>query len=172
MEIRFLGEGDFEIKSGENLIKTGQTTAVNDVSLDGPGEYEIARIMVLGFNPQIFLFKTEALNLVHLGKLDRPLTDAELEHLNNVDILIVSLEGGSKKALELINQIEPKIVIPASFSPPNGGPSGELESFCKEEGGCEPAMNVLRVSKGSLPEEERKVVVLNAVSASKAKKED
>lgn len=166
MEIRFLGEGDFEIKSGENLIKTGQTTAVNDVSLDGPGEYEIARIMVLGFNPQIFLFKTEALNLVHLGKLDRPLTDAELEHLNNVDILIVSLERGSKKALELINQIEPKIVIPAPFS------DSILESFCKEEGGCEPAMNVLRVSKGSLPEEERKVVVLNAVSASKAKKED
>lgn len=163
MEIRYFGEEDFEIKSGENIIKVGQFTSVNGIFLDGPGEYEISKIMVLGLKPRIFLFKTEALNLAHLSKLDRLLTDAELEQMNNVDILIVSLENGAKKALDLINQIEPKIVIPAYFS------DSTLESFCKEEGGSLPAVNVLKVSKNSLPEEERKVVVFNAVSASKVK---
>lgn len=144
-----------QIKTKNNVISLGETTKVDDFALEGPGEYEISGIEIQGVGC-IYLFHTEDMRIAYLDKLNRPLTDAEQELVTDVDILFIPCGGGEvldlKEAIKLTNQIDPRIVIPTYYD--------EIDTFTKEEGVAPEFVDSLKVTRQTLPETERKVIVL------------
>ena len=85
------------------------------------------------------------------------LTNEELEKLNGINVLIIGVGGGefteTKMAMDVINQIDPAVVIPMY--------SENLDSFLREEGVSQEGADQYKFSFTELPNEERKVMVLN-----------
>jgi L-ascorbate metabolism protein UlaG (beta-lactamase superfamily) len=148
--------------------------------IDGPGEYEVSDVFVTGirtyhdnergklrgFNT-VYLLELEDLRICHLGDLGHQLTDEQSEQLDEVDVLLVPVGGGSALdsvgANEVIGQIEPKIVVPMHYRTAAGDQGLEdLDRFCKALG-LDPQeqspQEKLTLRKSDLPETV-KVVIL------------
>ncbi len=146
--------------------------------IDGPGEYERKGIHVQGILSYhdavqgaerglntIYKIKADELSVCHLGDLGHKPTDAQVEDIGDVDILMIPVGGtytiDAKTATEIISQIEPKIVIPMHYRIP--GLTVELdgaEKFIKEIGLTPEKTDRLKVAKKTLPVEETKLVML------------
>lgn len=137
--------------------------------LEVPGEYEISNIFITGVatftkghNKRrniVFHFNYDGLTVCHLGHLTRPLTQAHVEALGTVDVLLIPVGGdrGLKPAQtsEVVSLLEPSIVIPMRYRIPGLSVSlGTLERFLKQMGieEIEP-QDELEVSRSSLPSE-------------------
>lgn len=159
MQILFLGAGVFQIKTKEGTITTGEKSKINDFTLESDGEYEVASIEAEIIN-NITIFHAEEMSIVYLDKRKKPLTDKEVERIDGVDILLVPVGGGdvfeAKEALEAINQIEPKVVIPMHYQ--------DISAFSKIGGITTETAEVLKISKNILPEEGRRIIILHAKS--------
>ncbi len=110
-------------------------------------------------------YEFEDIVVAHLGDLTHSLTDEEFSALENVDILLLPVGGGEgldyKKAVEIANQIEPRIIIPMHYAMPGLEVKLDpVEKFLKEYGAKSETMNKLKIAKKDLPEEDTKVIVL------------
>jgi len=132
--------------------------------IDSPGEYEVGGIFVLGTAGEkatFYVIFMDDLRLVFLGGLSGKLSDKQIEEIDGVDILFLPVGdkknlSAAKQALEIINQVEPKIIIPMNYQ--------SLSGFLKELGQEEKApLDKLLMTKDKLPLE-KEVVVLNARS--------
>ena len=145
--------------------------------IDGNGEYEVKNVFVYGIPADkkdeekitMYLIEMEGVKIAHLGTISQDtLTDKQMEILEGVDILLVPIGGGNTldaiKAVKIISQIQPRIVIPMYYKVPGlTAKLDALEPFLKEYGVAKPeAMDKFKVSKKDLPQEETKVVVLTA----------
>ena len=149
-------------------------------TVDGPGEYEVAGITVLGIptyhDPNVgaergpntvYVIEVDDVRVCHLGDLGHRLGDRELEALGAVDVLLVPVGGhttiDATEAAEVVRQIEPRLVVPMHFAIP--GLKAQLEPvdrFLKEMGVPETeALTKLAVQPSS-GESETKVVLLEA----------
>ncbi len=143
--------------------------------IDGDGEYEVKNVFVYGLPAEkkdgekftIYLMEVEGIKIAHLGMIAQDsLTDQQMEILEGVDILLIPVGGGdtlnATKAVKIISQIQPRIVIPMYYKVP--GLSLKLdgfEPFLKEYGVSKPEpMDKFKVSKKDLPQEETNVVLL------------
>lgn len=136
---------------------------VGEKVLPGQGEYEISGVEIEGLAEGVFFIKTEELNLLYLDRFKRSLSDAELDTVNTADILFLPVGGDQtdvegltvltpEQAVKVINQVDPRIVIPMYYS--------SLESFRATEGRPLELLKELKVTKVSLPTEERQVIAL------------
>jgi L-ascorbate metabolism protein UlaG (beta-lactamase superfamily) len=200
VEINWLGHSCFKIRGSQAIIVTdpfppdmgytlGKITAdivtishqhkshsynvgINGVHhlVKGPGEYEIAGVLMLGVTTfhdsvkgqakgknTIYLMEVDGVNICHLGDIGHVLSDSQVEELGNVDILMVPVGGVStinaSMAAEMVRKLEPKIVLPMHYKTPKT--SRELDpvdNFIKEMGVSlvEPKPK-LTVSKSNLP---------------------
>lgn len=144
--------------------------------ITAPGEYEAKDVMVYAHllkhaDPEksslIFQIGTEHLSIVHLGTLSHATLPENLEsRLGAIDILIVPVGGGgaltADQASKLINDLEPRLVIPVNFNPPNEKqPVETVDKFLKLFGQKEKEwLPKLKISKRELPNEETRVVLL------------
>lgn len=149
--------------------------------IHNPGEYEVKNIFIYGFNvpkknqtkqssnTNIFVVGIDDMYVGHLGSLDRVLTEKELDELGHVDVLLLPVGGGSvcdpKTAVEIVTQIEPRIVVPMMFGLP--GLKADLRDvgdFLKEFGVKDnQPEEKLKLMKKDLPADDTKVVILNPV---------
>lgn len=100
--------------------------------ISGPGEYEVKGARIVGipsFHDDqkgatrgkniLFRITIDGLSFLHCGDLGHLLTDAEIENLEEIDVLLVPVGGlyslNSTQAIALIKQIEPSIVIPMHY---------------------------------------------------------
>lgn len=157
MNITFFGNGKFELKTKTGTITTGEVTKINDYVIPGSGEYEVAEIQTEVID-EITSIHAEELNIVYLDNRKKILSDKEVERVNGADILFVPVGGGPvfdpKQALEAINQIEPKIVIPMHFE--------DAGEFIKIVGGTPETLETLKITKSQINDEQKKVVILRA----------
>lgn len=155
MQINFLGEGKFEIKTKNAKILTGDKIQINDFLIPGKGEYEIAEVAV-EYLEDILIFNAEEINLVYLDQRNKPLNDEEMEQISQADILFLPVAGANvytvKQAMEVINQIEPKIIIPMHYD--------KIEEFSQQEGIKVETMETLKISKSQITDESRKIIIL------------
>lgn len=102
------------------------------LTFDSPGEYEVADISVVGIAARSHLdadgqaatmFKLAAgdLSVLVTGHIYPELSEAQLETINHVDVLVVPVGGNGYTvdptgALKLIKDIEPKLVIPTHYA--------------------------------------------------------
>ena len=142
--------------------------------ITGPGEYEVKNVLITGtpcFNDgkrvgTVFKIEMDDLVLCHLGQMKQPLSASQVEGLADVDVLFVPVAGEDQsidaaKAVEMINLIEPRVVVPMHFEPSALGIAGTpVEKFCHEIGqtGVTPQAK-LTVTKSSLPAEPLVVVL-------------
>lgn len=140
-----------------------------------PGEYEVAGVFVYGISAplkngaahNVYLIEAEGIRLVHLGALDRKLTDEEQTLIGDVDILFVPVGGGAvlgaDEASKLVQDIEPRVVIPMFY--------GECDTLNLKERTPAAFLKTLgaphtdegekwKIAKSQLPEEEMKVVTI------------
>ena len=139
--------------------------------VNGPGEYEISGISIIGIpsfhdakkgeergKNVIYVFEMDGLRIVHLGDLGCDLTDSEISQIGSVDVLLIPVGGeytiGAKDAVKIISAIDPYFVIPMHYKV--DGLSSELasklepvETFLSECG-----LNVERMDKFSLKRED------------------
>ena len=143
--------------------------------IPGAGEYEVREALIYGIEVPpsakrqrqvIFRLQLDGLTLVHLGAIGNSLDQAVLEHLDKTDIVFVPVGGGTslnaEAAVQLVNQIEPRIVIPMWYKIPGIKLHLDgLESFLKELGiRPEAALPKLKIGKKDLPSEDMKVIIL------------
>jgi len=145
--------------------------------INGPGEYEVKNCLIKGIDSSdkdskpttIYKIETEGLRVCHLGDSgEAVLQDNIPETLGEVDILIIPVGGKEtldyKKAIEFLNQIEPRIVIPMHYKISGLKlPLDYLDNFAKEMG-VDPkkSLDKLIIKKKDLPQEGTEVVVLKA----------
>jgi L-ascorbate metabolism protein UlaG (beta-lactamase superfamily) len=146
----------------------------------GPGEYEISDVLILGITTYhdavkgqskgkntVYLVEVDGVTLCHLGDIGHILTDAQIEELGNVDILMVPVGGVStinaSMAAQIVRKVEPKVVIPMHYQTPKTTRDLEpVQGFLKEMGQAqvEPRPK-FTVSRSNLPLT-LQVVVLDA----------
>ena len=141
--------------------------------ISNPGEYEIKEVYIKGISSEqnnvIYVIESEDITVCHLGHIQqKELNSEQLEKIGEIDILIIPI--GNEKLLDkrvitsLINQIEPKIVVPIGYKLNSStSESPELKSFLKMVGQTGIAgQDKLSIKKKDLfNNEESKVIILN-----------
>jgi len=150
-----------------------------------PGEYEIGGVTVIGLRTfhdnqkgkkrgknTVYVITIDGFSLCHLGDLGCSLKEKQLDEINGIDVLFIPVGGvftiGPKKAQEIINQIEPKLVVPMHYKTAKHSQAfsetASLKKFLKEIDQTEvKTKKKLKISHSSLPEEdEHKITPLKA----------
>jgi L-ascorbate metabolism protein UlaG (beta-lactamase superfamily) len=147
--------------------------------LTRPGEYEVKGVFVTGIQTwrgagvkeeakeenTVFVFEFGELTVCHLGDLSRVLTQAQVESMPDIDILLVPVGGGgaldADKAAEVISQLEPRVVIPMHYRTPDVDLKLDpLSKFLKEMGVAEQApQEALKLTRSTLPDETLVVIL-------------
>lgn len=143
------------------------------------GEYDVKGILIRGVesfhdekkgkergNNIIYRMEVDGISISHLGDLGHVLDDKQLEVLVGTDILLIPIGGkftlDAKKAVEVISQVEPRIVIPMHYNDGNVNipDLDSLEKFVKEMGIKPIEEEKLKISKKDLPQEDMLLYVL------------
>ncbi len=143
------------------------------------GEYEIKGVFIEGVEAWhdsqdgkergqniIYRIEVEDISITHLGDLGHILDTKQLEKLEGTDILLIPVGGkytiNAAKAVEVISQIEPRIVIPMHYKVPGLKVDIDgIEKFIKELGIKPRTEEKLKISKKDLPSEDMELVVLS-----------
>jgi L-ascorbate metabolism protein UlaG (beta-lactamase superfamily) len=145
--------------------------------VNGPGEYEINGITIGGFPSKslyegkerintVYVISLEEMRICHLGALsDEELASNVTEHLEDVDVLFVSVSGSGlltpAQAYKICVDIGPKIVIPLFFGDDK---EKNLKAFLKEAGSEEiKPVEKLTLKKKDLEGKDGEIVVLSPV---------
>lgn len=148
--------GEFTIKTKTTTISSNSELKIGDIVLPGPGEYETNGVFA-EVDRDIAHFHAEEMVLVYLGHRKRQVTQEELGHLENVDVLLVAVDSEAKDELQsitkLIRDIEPRVVVLMGIA--------NADAFQKVDGEAPEVVPTLKITKNDLPEEGRKVYILN-----------
>lgn len=147
----------------------------------GPGEYEIKGVKISGIpsfhddengskrgRNTIYVVEMDGIFLCHLGDLGHKLTDKQLSSIGEVSVLFIPVGGfytiDPKTAVEVIAQIEPKIVVPMHYKVPRMKSAFDclsaIEGLTSEMGETPRMESVLKISKEGLMLEGTSLVIL------------
>ena len=160
MQITNQSNGVIELKTKNASAILDESIRIGDVVLNGPGEYDVAGIAVVGFigdEHPFYSIEIEELGVVYFPEKPQKLSDKSKEELGSVDIAIVPVNGGSSVAdtMALINSLEPNIVIPI-------GEVAFVEEFAKQAGSAVENIDTLKITKSMLLPDERRIIVLKS----------
>lgn len=117
--------------------------------LDSPGEYEVKESEFVGVDAYhddkqgvergkvtMFAMEVDGIKIAHLGDLGTELSSSQLEKLDGVDILLVPVGNkytiDAETAIKVVNQVEPKIVIPMHYQAGNMTDLAPVGTFFKD----------------------------------------
>lgn len=134
--------------------------------IQNPGEYSVAGMtaQAMGWHDEdghersVQRWDIEQMVLLHLGALNRELTDEELAELERtgIDILFLPIDNTIlplKIALDIVTKIEPRVLIPVNFT--------DVKQFAKEMGvTATEAQPKFLAKESKLPTEDMEIVIL------------
>ncbi len=141
--------------------------------VDTPGEYDVKGFTFTGIPLKqadgfvsVFLIEAEdmrILNLTHISEWN--LSENDLAELGDIDVLLIPVGGNTvltaAQAAKVVNEVEPKLVIPSSFKAPGLiFDFDPVEKFVKEMGGKVEQLDKISFKRRDLPEEGARLVVL------------
>jgi len=198
MEIYWLGNGCFRMRGREATVLTDPTPPasgykIGRVAADlvtisstnpdsnyrqavqgetkfitGPGEYEIAGVLITGTRTNhardesdarnvAFVFDIDDLRVCHLGSINHVPSADDVEILGAADVLFVPIGGNgtldTARAAETISVLEPKIVVPMRYKTEAATANlDSVDKFLKEMGaeGKQPESR-LSLTKSNVP---------------------
>lgn len=126
-DIVFISHNHANHNGKENFIES------ESFIIEGPGEYELKNILTKGIESYhdssggkkkgtntIYLVEGEGIKLCHLGDFGEQEISSNLkEKIGQVDILFLPVDSdlvSGEEAFRIINQIEPKLVIPMHYN--------------------------------------------------------
>lgn len=146
--------------------------------IDGPGEYEISGAFITGISTYhdarngkdrgkntVFILELEDLTVCHLGDLGHLPTQSQVEAIGDISVLLIPVGGVStlkvSQVAEAISLLDPSIVVPMHYRLPGlAFKLDPVDKFLKELGlTAVEEQDMLKVSKGSLPEETQVVLL-------------
>lgn len=152
------------IKGEPYVIRTAGEFDIKGVAIDGVDAYHDDKQGDERGKNIIYRFDIDSISIVHLGDLGQDLDDKQLEQIATPDILMIPVGGkytiGAKKAVEVISQIEPRIVIPMHYK--TEGVKIDIEGvdkFVKELGLKPRYEEKLKINKKDLPQEEMELII-------------
>ncbi len=125
----------------------------------GPGEYEVQGSMIegisLGTNNTAYSVVVEGLHVFYALGVTKTFTDAQLERIDGVDVLILNVDEDKAELMNgVISQIEPKVIVPLNED------EKELKVLAAEFGAEITPVEKCKVTKKELPEDSQQLVVL------------
>ncbi len=169
------GAGDILVLADKHDKRYSAVSGISGTPFmaDNSGEYDVKGVSIAGFPLKqeekfitVFLMEAEDIRILNLTHIqDWNMKEEEVETLGEIDILILPVGGNTvlsaSEAVKIVNEIEPKIVIPSHYKMPSlifdlDG----VEKFVKEMGGKKEEMDKLVIKKKDLPEEGTKLVIL------------
>lgn len=147
--------------------------------VEHPGEYEVRGVSIYGtpaahekgeskdyHRNTIYHFLIDDVRVVHLGGLDKPLTDEHLAQIGEVDVLMIPVGGGdvlaAQAAADLVTRMEPRVVIPMHYKMKDISlAAGDVAPFVKELGAKTIESDKWKVTKKDLPQDETFIVLLS-----------
>ncbi len=172
------GNADIVILADEQnkLYNAYQSLSGEPFIIPNPGEYDIKGVTVTGIPIKqdggfvtVYLIESEDLKILNLTHIkDFTMKEDELEALGEIDVLILPVGGervlAATTAAKLVNQIDPKIVIPSHYQQEGVTLQLEpLERFVKEMGGKAETVEKLVLKKKDLANiETAKVIIISA----------
>lgn len=165
----YAGKMNVQLATQESFIVPKEDAVV----FSGPGEYEVEEASIHGIAAQrnvdtpdqglhstMYRVYSSEIAVAVIGHVLSPLTEAQLESLGVVDVLIVPVGGNgytldAHAAVQVVRQIEPKIVIPTHYADQAlqyEVPQTDIDLFIKEIGVTPVVSPKLKLKSGSLPE--------------------
>ncbi len=157
----------------EHLDKNSDDTFL----INGPGEYEVKEVAIKGIESKtkkgdqntIYLINIDEIKIAFLGGFgENELSEKELEVFGDIDILILPIGGKDsvldyKGAVNVKNQVEPKIIIPMYYKINEIKVDLDgLDKFSKEIGIKSEKVEKLKIVKKELPMEESKLFIIES----------
>lgn len=147
--------------------------------LTWPGEYEVSGVAITSeelrnaeqkTSTMLFTFDTDGFKVCYLTDLNTPFTDEMVESIGQVDVLILPANGqkGYKEAHQIVEEIEPRIVIPMHYKTPGLKVEiATLDDFAKHAGitNVEPKDKLVISNKNDLPQDKTEFVILKPQTA-------
>ena len=157
-----LGEETAEVKDAKKVFDWPGEYEINDISIDGfpawtKGKASEEAEGKEGDETIVFYFEIETIRICHLGGLGHVLTSETVKELGDVDILLIDLGEKSnldlKKTIDVIESIEPRIVIPMG--------EGDFSKALKElgDGKAAPEDKFTIKIRSELPDDKRLNVI-------------
>lgn len=149
--------------------------------INGPGEYEVAEVSVMGFGCRahtdhenektatVYRVIMRGISVGVLGHITPNLTDEHLERLGTIDVLLVPVGNAgytldAKSAAKLVKAIDPKIVIPTHYDEKGikfEVNQASVDDFFKEMGVTPEKVDSLKLKLGQLPVDKTEYYQLN-----------
>lgn len=163
---------------------TGPVTRASTFVIDKEGEYEIGGVEFTATKTYhdkvegvergkniIMYIRMDGVNVLHLGDLGHKLTEAQIEKIGSVDVVMVNVGGvatlETDEVTELINDLQPSYVIPMHYKVPgiaadyaNRHTLQEFLDKNKFPVAGEP-VHKIKIDEGSLPDDTQ-VLIMNA----------
>jgi L-ascorbate metabolism protein UlaG (beta-lactamase superfamily) len=145
--------------------------------ISGPGEYEVKKVFIKGFQSiswyggserinTMYSIVLEGMNLVFLGAFNSKKLNTDVKEMfGNIDILFAPIGGNgvlnATDAHALAVELEPKIVIPMHYGEIEDGKNKALAEFLKEDGGeNSKPIDKLTIKKKDLDGKQGEIIVL------------
>lgn len=132
---------------------------------DWPGEFESTGVSMEGFSAarhakegnqkgedvNIYVFAIDGIKVCHLSGLSHPVSPEVLDHIGDVDVLLLPVGGGpvmdAKTAMDVMESVEPRVCVPYYHNAADSSLEiGGVEAFLKEVG----ALNIEEEKKFTL----------------------
>jgi hypothetical protein len=148
-----------EVKADLLLFTNPESAQYETRSFNSPGEYEVMGSMVDGVGLSIdntaYSMVVDDIHVAYLTDAEAILSDDQLEHMDAVDILIISVKDDKSELInKLVGQIEPRILIPIMSS------EAELAKIKAEYGKDVEAVDSFKINKKDLPADSQQLVIL------------
>lgn len=131
---------------------------------DGPGEYEVCGVYVHGVSERpggattLYTIDVDHVTVGHFASLSAELSDALVDELGPIHVLLIDVDadraGTAGHAVQLINRIEPNIVVPyGRDNGANGDPDVAWLRIARDLSGAGVVgENSVSVNRSNLPE--------------------
>jgi hypothetical protein len=137
-------DGHLEIKSKKASIEFNDKITVNEVELEGAGEYEIGEVAIEGIDDNSYVFQIEDIVLGSVN-FKTKITKENIEKLSNADVILLRLDGKASEAVEAAGQIGSSVVV--YFG------NAHAESALKSAGATFEKIENLKITKADITEE-------------------
>ena len=151
-------------------------------AIQGPGEYEIAEVLITGVGTAyksgeaengagsvgrntVYAIEMDGIVVCHLGDLQRPLESGQVERLGDVGVMVAPIGSveSVRASVETARLVEPKVVVPMDYPGPEATDSEALTRFLKEMGVTAPeGQRRLHVTASSMPEQTQVALLENS----------
>lgn len=146
-------------KNTWTLLAHPEEELTNEKVISWPGEYDFAGVSFRAIGQEegkqvSFVCDAENVTIAFVAAPVLEWTDAQVERLGDVDVLVVAADN-AKKVQDLVEDVDPRMVILIETD------KGDLAGCMKGCGKAEAeTVKDVKIKKSSLPQDTREVVVL------------